>query len=97
MLDDRSTIATVDHDEIKSWAEASDRRPVQVRDYTGENLYDRLRFRFPDERHPGEEDLSWDTFFDIFDREKLEFLYEDIADEAVEDGNLYQFRPRKLG
>ncbi len=96
MLNDKSRIATVDHKEIQSWAEASERRPVEVLDFEGEHLHDRLRFRFPAERYPGEEDLSWETFFDIFDRERLEFVYEDIADEAVEAGNTYQFRPREL-
>ena len=96
MLRDKSHVSTIDHEEIKSWAEAREAKPTQVRRFDSENLQDRLRFRFPGEQFPDEEELEWEEFFDIFDTSQLEFFYEDIADEAVEEGNLYQFRPREM-
>ncbi|MCB0566006.1 MAG: hypothetical protein KDD01_16670 [Phaeodactylibacter sp.] len=95
MIRDKSRIATVDHKDIQSWAEARSARPVRVKKFESERIQDRVRFRFPEDEYPGEKDLSWDEFFDIFDRSRLEFVFEDIADEAVENGNIYQFQPRK--
>lgn len=95
MIQDNSKVRTVNHEDIKSWAEARNVRPTGLRRFSQENLQDRLRFRFPDERFPDEDDLEWDTFFDIFDTSELEFVFEDIADEAVEEGNIYQFEPRR--
>ncbi|MCB0578597.1 MAG: hypothetical protein KDD10_04730 [Phaeodactylibacter sp.] len=95
MIRDNNRIATVDHEDIQSWAEARRAQPVRLRRFEGERVESRIKFRFPEEEYAGEEDLSWDEFFDIFDRERLEFVFEDIADEAVESGNLYQFQPRK--
>ncbi len=99
MLKDKSklsSIATVSHDDIKSWAEAREARPTRLRRFEDESLEKRLRFRFPDEQYPDEEDLSWQQFFEIFDRDRLEFFFEDVADNAVEQGNTYQFRPREV-
>ncbi|MCO6490704.1 MAG: hypothetical protein J5I98_19970 [Phaeodactylibacter sp.] len=97
MIRDNNRIATVDHEDIQSWAEARRARPVRLKRFENERVGDRIKFRFPGDEYPDAEDLSWDEFFDIFDRERLEFLFEDIADEAVESGNLYQFQPRKYG
>lgn len=97
MLKDKSHIATINHEDIKSWAEVRRARPVQLRRFDEETYMDRLKFRFPGEEYPDEEDLEWDEFFEIFDTYRLEFVFEDIADEAVENGNLYQFSPRQLG
>ncbi len=96
MIRDGNRIATVDHKDIQTWAEARNARPVRLKRFEGEQITDRVRFRFPEDEFPDEEDLSWEEFFDIFDRDRLEFVFEDIADEAVEEGNLYQFRPRKF-
>lgn len=98
MINDKSkvgTIATSSHDDIKSWATAFKARPTQIKRFDSENILDRIKFRFPEDEYPDEEDLEWDTFFEIFDRERLEFVMEDIADDAVECTNVYEFRPRE--
>ncbi len=95
MKRDGSHVSTYEHEDILSWAEAREARPVEVRNFNAERIQDRVRFRFPGEEYPDEEDLEWDQFFDIFDREQLEFHFEDIADEAMENRNLYQFKPRE--
>lgn len=96
MIEDGSHVSTYEHEDIKSWAEARKARPVRVRNFDGEPVHKQVQFRFPDEIYPGEEDLKWDEFFDIFDREQLEFHIEDIADEAMDQRNTYQFRPRQV-
>lgn len=95
MLKDDSRIKTIDHEDIKTWAETRQARPVRLRRFDDESITERVRFRFPEDEYPGEEDLTWEEFFDIFDRSRLEFVFEDVADEAVENRNIYQFNPRK--
>jgi len=95
MIKDNSRISTSNHENIQTWASSKRLRPTQLKRFNKENILDRLRFRFPNEQHPDEEDLTWETFFDVFDQEQLEFVMEDIADEAVENVNLYEFRPRE--
>lgn len=95
MIKDNRRISTSSHEDIQTWATSKRLRPTQLKRFDKENILDRLRFRFPDEQHPDEEDLTWETFFDIFDQEKLDFVMEDIADEAVENVNRYEFRPRE--
>lgn len=95
MIKDGSHVSTYAHEDIKSWAEAREARPVRVDNYKAQPVHKQVLFRFPEERYTGEEDLEWDEFFDIFDREQLEFHFEDIADDAMEQRNTYQFRPRQ--
>jgi len=95
MIQDSSRISTSNHEDIQTWATSKQLRPTQLKRFDKENILDRLRFRFPDEQHLYEEDLTWEFFFDVFDQEQLEFVMEDIADEAVENVNRYEFRPRE--
>jgi hypothetical protein len=94
MRRDGSHVSTHEHEDILSWAEAREARPVEVRNFNAETVKDRVRFRFPGEEYPDESNLEWGQFFDIFDREQLAFHFEDIADEALENRNTYQFRLR---
>ena len=94
MIRDGSRVSTHAHEDIKSWAEAREARPVRVQNYEAEQPHQQVQFRFPTDQYAGEEGLEWDEFFDIFDREQLEFHFEDIADEAMENRNIYQFQPR---
>ena len=61
-----------DHDEIKRWTEARGGRPARVK-ATAEDGGGILRidFREPDQ---GLEEISWDEFFAIFDRNRLALL-----------------------
>jgi hypothetical protein len=77
------TKATIDHEKIKQWAEERGGRPAAV-DGTG-NGDDPgiLRIDFPD--YTGEEtlrEISWEQFFDKFEREGLAFLYQDETSEG---------------
>lgn len=66
--------ATVDHDEIMSWAEEKGARPVMVR---GTGI---LRLDFPGlSGSDAFEAISWDEFFEKFEQSELAFLYEDTT------------------
>ena len=66
----------VDHDEIRSWAEERGGRPARVKSTGNKGEGGILRFDFqePDDRL---EEISWDTFFEIFDDNNLALLEQD--------------------
>lgn len=64
---------TTDHDEIRQWAEARGGRPAMV-DTSGEGGILRIDFGEPEDSLT---QISWEEFFDIFDKNKLAFLYQD--------------------
>lgn len=78
---------TTDHEEIRQWVEARDGHPAIVKgtEKGGSAL---LRIDYPG--FSGEdklEEIEWDEFFQIFDENKLAFLYQ----EKTEDGGLSRF------
>ena len=64
---------TTNHDEIREWAEARDGRPAVVRTEGAGGIL-RIDFNEKDEEL---EEIGWDEFFRIFDRNKLAFLHQD--------------------
>ena len=73
---------TTDHGEIRAWVEERGGHPARVK---GTNL---LRIDYPG--FSGEERLeqiSWDECFEIFDENKLAFLYQ----EETKDGGESRF------
>ena len=64
---------TTDHEQIRQWAEERDGHPSKV-DTGGEGGILRIDFRAPEENL---ERISWDEFFQIFEDNKLAFLYQD--------------------
>jgi hypothetical protein len=82
---------TTDHDEIRQWAEERGGVPVTVagtakgkKGKSGEAGILRLDFEPRDE---GLEEISWEEFFEKFDKEKLAFLYQ----EETSDGSTSRF------
>ncbi|WP_129714746.1 hypothetical protein [Pedobacter sp. SYP-B3415] len=70
---------THNHDEIESWVEEHDGVPAIIKG-TGNGKGDGvLRIHFPD--HSDNDDqfskVSWEDFFEEFDKNKLDFLYQD--------------------
>ncbi|MDF2693649.1 MAG: hypothetical protein K0S65_2032 [Labilithrix sp.] len=68
---------TIDHDEIRRWADSMGGKPSRVRGTGRGSDPGILRIDFP--RGVGEErleHLSWDDWFKWFDKDKLAFLYE---------------------
>lgn len=71
---------TQDHDTIRKWAEARGAQPAEVRGTHKGNQTGILRFCFPNARNRKDENLqeiSWDEFFEKFDDNGLELIYQD--------------------
>lgn len=73
---------TTDHETIRQWTEQRGGHPATV-GATADGGPGILRIDFPG--YSGEdslEEISWDEFFDKFEREKLAFLYQEKTDEG---------------
>lgn len=73
---------TTDHDTIRKWVEDRGGQPTTVKE-TGKGEPGLLRIEFPGA--DGDEDLapiSWEDFFEKFEREKLAFLHQDKTDDG---------------
>jgi hypothetical protein len=64
---------TTDHDTIRKWAEERDGHPSKV-NTDGEGGILRIDFGEPEESL---EQISWEEFFEIFEDNKLAFLYQE--------------------
>jgi hypothetical protein len=71
--------STTDHDEIRQWAEARGGRPAVVKSTRGKgDDTGILRIDFPGYSGSGSlEEISWEEFFEKFDREKLALVYQE--------------------
>ena len=67
---------TTDHDEIRRWIEQRGGTPARVRGTEPGGIL-RIDFGEPEESL---EEISWDTFFQIFEDRGLAFLHQDEAD-----------------
>jgi hypothetical protein len=79
---------TQDHDKIRKWVEERGGKPAQVKGTGSTNSVGLLRIDFPG--YSGEdslEEITWEEFFDKFDRSGLYFLYQ----EKTTDGNTSRF------
>lgn len=83
---DNTSKTTVNHDEIRKWAEERDGKPSIVKS-TGKNGGGLLRINFPGYAEDNLEEISWDEFFEIFDENNLDFLYQ----ENTKDGSTSRF------
>ncbi|MFC0201978.1 hypothetical protein [Paracoccus rhizosphaerae] len=77
------SITTRDHDKIRKWAEARDGHPAKV-DTGGKGGVLRIDFGEPEESLT---QINWDEFFEIFDQNDLQFLYQ----EKTKDGGTSRF------
>ncbi len=68
-----SAQTTTDHDTIRRWAESRGGRPAKI-STGGPGGVLRIDFGEPEEEF---EPISWDEFFEIFDENRLQFLYQD--------------------
>jgi hypothetical protein len=79
-----TTKRTSDPKTIRKWTEDRDGHPARVADTADGGGILRIDFQQPDE---GLEEISWDTFFDIFQKRDLDFLYQ----ERTDDGSVSRF------
>lgn len=77
---------TIDHDEIRQWAEEKGGRPATVKNTErGGEHAGILRINFPGSSADDSlEDIDWDTFFNKFEESRLAFVYEDETAEGAE-------------
>lgn len=79
-----SATTTTDHDEIRKWVEKRGGQPAIVKD-TADNgrpgAMIRIDFDDPDgSADAGLKRVGWDEFFEIFDKNDLAFLHQDVGD-----------------
>ena len=75
--------STVDHEEIRRWAEERGAKPACVRGTGNKGDVGMLRLDFPG--YSGEdklEPISWDDWFDKFDERKLALVYQEETAEG---------------
>jgi len=77
---------TIDHKQIRQWAEARGGRPATVKATEENNHAGILRLDFGP-RDPGLEEISWEEFFEKFDAADLAFLHQD----KTADGSTSRF------
>lgn len=85
---DTTSNVTTDHDEIKQWVEKRGGNPARVKGTESKNSAGLLRIDYPG--FSGEqrlEEISWEEFFEAFDKNGLAFLYQ----EKTADGKLSRF------
>jgi len=75
-----SAVTTTDHQDIRKWAEARGGHPAVVRT-KGKGGILRIDFGEPEESL---EEIDWDEFFEIFESNKLAFLYQDKTSDGGE-------------
>lgn len=71
--------STTDHDTIRHWAEGKGGKPAAVRRTHTEDDPGIVRIMFPEapnSEHEALEEISWEAFFEEFDKRKLALLYE---------------------
>ncbi|HEY4429316.1 MAG TPA: hypothetical protein VGN08_14030 [Solirubrobacteraceae bacterium] len=89
------TRTTTDHDEIRRWVEEHGGTPAIVRGTRDDSGSGVLRIDFPG--GAGEEQLehvSWETWFDIFDRNGLAFVYQERKADG-EDSTFFKLVSRE--
>ena len=81
---------TRDHDEIRRWAEARGAVPAEVKGTERGGEPGIIRFEFPKAPHRNDsklEEISWEDFFEKFDQNNLELVYQ----EKTADGETSNF------
>jgi hypothetical protein len=79
------TKSTTDHDLIRKWAEDRGGRPVRVLNVFGaqpDESHLRIDFLF-DKYDDGVQQISWDEFFAIFDREGMALVYQTETESGI--------------
>ncbi|HXS28853.1 MAG TPA: hypothetical protein VN730_14410 [Steroidobacteraceae bacterium] len=70
---------TTDHGQIRRWAEGKGGKPAAVKRTHREGDVGIVRIMFPDapqSEHDALEEISWEEFFEEFDKRKLALIYE---------------------
>lgn len=87
---------THDHKVIKKWVEERGGIPCKIKDTGKKGGEGVLRIHFPDhsDRDEAFEEISWADFFESFDNNKLDFLYQDKKKDG-ETSTFHKFVSRE--
>jgi hypothetical protein len=74
-----TSLQTQDHEKIKKWAEDRGGIPAKIKGTGKGDDEGVIRIHFPENSDSDDrlEEIEWEDFFDKFDENKLEFLYQD--------------------
>jgi anaerobic selenocysteine-containing dehydrogenase len=80
---------THDHQTIKEWTETRNGVPAKIKGTGNGNDVGVIRIHFPEVSQNSDQfqKISWEEFFNEFEKNKLDFLYQ----EKKEDGELSTF------
>lgn len=80
-----SSNTTTDHSKIKKWIESRNGVPAKISN-TGSENDGLLRVHYPEASKNDDsfDEISWDEFFEIFDKNNLAFLYQDEKKDGEE-------------
>lgn len=78
---------TTDHETIRKWVEDRDGKPARIKSTGDKDNSGVLRIDFPGGGGEELETISWDKFFDQFEKNNLSFLYQ----EETRDGGTSRF------
>lgn len=81
---------TRDHEEIRRWAEARGAVPAEVKGTERDGEAGIIRFEFPNAPNRNDsklEEISWEDFFEKFDQNNLEMVFQ----EKTADGQQSNF------
>ncbi|MEW5895800.1 MAG: hypothetical protein AB1650_08640 [Candidatus Omnitrophota bacterium] len=85
---------TTDHEKIREWVEQREGKPSVVKS-THNDSNGILQINFPDYRGKNTlEDISWDEFFNIFDKRDLSFVYQEKT-AGGEPSHFFKFISQK--
>lgn len=90
-----SAKTTTDHKIIQKWAEERQGHPARVVGTGGKKDAGLLRIDFEEaEADDRLEEITWDEFFEKFDKEKLAFLYTEKTKDG-EESRFFKFVERE--
>ncbi|HEX8924235.1 MAG TPA: hypothetical protein VF786_00510 [Terriglobales bacterium] len=78
---------TRDHDEIRKWAEKRGAVPAEVASTHRDGESGILRFEFPDAPNRNDSklrEISWEDFFEKFDENNLEMVFQEKTADGAE-------------
>lgn len=77
-----SSETTTEHAAIRKWAEGRGGKPARVKGTQGGQGTGVLRIKFTEDKDL--EEISWEEFFNEFDKRNLAFLYQDRTKDGKE-------------
>lgn len=90
-----SSNQTHDHNTIKKWVEERSGVPARVKGTSKNGDEGVLRIHFPEHSDSNSlEQIEWEDFFNDFDKDKLDFLYQDKKADG-ETSTFHKFVERK--